>query len=59
MFHNCCSKECSIIAALSMNEQRELRKQPLKAAPLRKYQKGTKPRLKDLINQRSKDQLNI
>jgi len=58
MFHNCCSKECSIIAALSMNEQRELRKQPLKAAPLRKYQKGTKPRLQELIKKRAKAQLN-
>ena len=59
IFNNCCSKTCSEIAAKPLDEQRILRKNPLKAAPLRKYQKGTKPRLKDLINKRSKEQLNI
>ena len=58
-FNNCCSKECSEIAAKPLEEQRILRKEPLKAAPLRKYQNGTKPRLRDLINKRSKEQLNI
>ena len=58
-FKSCCSKECSEIAAKPLNEQKVLRKDPSKAAPLRKYQIGTKPRLKDLINQRSKEQLNI
>jgi UPF0176 protein len=47
-FKNCCSEECAKIAAQPLKEQRVLRKNPLKAAPLRKYQKSTKPRLKDL-----------
>ena len=58
-FNNCCSKECSEIAAKPLEEQKILRKEPTKAAPLRKFQNGTKPRLQDLINQRSKEQLNI
>ena len=58
-FNNCCSKECSEIAAKPLDEQKILRKEPAKAAPLRKYQNGTKPRLQDLINKRSKEQLNI
>ncbi len=58
-FNNCCSKECSEIAAKPLDEQRVLRKDLTKAAPLRKYQNGTKPRLKDLIDKRSKEQLNI
>ena len=58
-FNNCCSKECSEIAAKPLDEQKILRKEPTKAAPLRKYQNGTKPRLQDLINKRSKEQLNI
>ncbi|SVC00589.1 uncharacterized protein METZ01_LOCUS253443, partial [marine metagenome] len=40
IFNNCCSKTCSEIAAKPLDEQRILRKNPLKAAPLRKYQKG-------------------
>ena len=48
-----------LIAAKPLAEQRILRKEPSKAAPLRKYQKGTKPRLKDLIKQRSKEPPNI
>ncbi len=58
-FSNCCSKECSEIAAKPLDEQKILRKEPAKAAPLRKYQNGNKPRLQDLINKRSKEQLNI
>ena len=58
-FKNCCSKECSEIAAKPLDEQRVLRKSPSKAAPLRQYQQGPKPRLKDLINKRAKEQLNI
>jgi len=58
-FKNCCSKECSEIATKPLDQQRVLRKDPSIAAPLRKYQKGTKPRLKDLINRRSKELLNI
>ena len=58
-FNNCCSKECSEIAAKPLDEQKILRKEPAIAAPLRKYQNGTKPRLQDVINKRSKEQLNI
>ena len=58
-FNNCCSKECSEIAAKPLDEQKILRKEPAKAAPLRQYQNNTKPRLQDLINKRSKEQLNI
>ena len=50
---NCCSNECQKIAAKSLEEQKILRKTPEKAAPLRQYQRGTKPRLKDLIRKRS------
>ena len=58
-FNHCCSKECTEISAKPLDEQRVLRKEPSKAAPLRKYDTGPKPRLKDLINKRSKEQLNI
>ena len=58
-FNNCCSEVCSDIAALPLDEQKILRKDPTKAAPLRQYQKNTKPRLEDLIYKVSKDQLNI
>ena len=58
-YNSCCSKECSEIAAKPLDEQRVLRKEPIKAAPLRQYQKSNKPRLKDLINRRSKELLNI
>ena len=57
--HGCCSKECHSIANKSIEEQKEIRKNPLQAAPLRQYQKGTKPRLKDLIKQQSKSVKNI
>ena len=57
--HGCCSKECHSIANKSIEEQKEIRKKPLQAAPLRQYQKGTKPRLKDLIKQQSKSVKNI
>ncbi len=49
-----CSLECAKIAALPIEDQRELRKDPSKAAPLKKYQKGIKPRLKELIMEREK-----
>jgi len=59
IYNNCCSHECSNIAAKPVEEQRVLRKTPAKAAPLRKYQEGTKPRLKDLINKRAIEKLDI
>tara|TARA_Y100000310_G_C20272477_1_gene618671 strand:+ start:124 stop:297 length:174 start_codon:yes stop_codon:yes gene_type:complete len=46
--------ECSEIADLDIEKQKILRKDPVKAAPLKQYQKGVKPRLKDLIREREK-----
>ena len=43
-YNSCCSKECSEIAAKPLDEQRVLRKEPIKAGPLRQYQKSNKPR---------------
>jgi len=49
-FKGCCSKYCLEIINKPLDEQKKLRKEPFKAAPLRKFQQGTKPRLKDLLN---------
>ena len=57
-YDSCCSKECSNIASKPLVEQIILRKNTSKAAPLKHYQKGTKPRLKDLINARAKAKVN-
>ena len=53
-YAGCCSEECNIIASLPIDQQRELRKIPKIAAPLKQYQKSIKPRLKDLIRERNK-----
>ena len=53
-YNGCCSVECSEIADLDIEKQKILRKDPVKAAPLKQYQKGVKPRLKDLIREREK-----
>ena len=45
----CCSKECLKITNKSLEEQKKLRKNPNIAAPLRKFKKGSKPKLKDLL----------
>jgi len=50
----CCSVECSEIADLGIEKQKILRKDPSKAAPLKQFQKGVKPRLKELIREREK-----
>ena len=42
------------IAELPIEAQRKLRKDPFRAAPLKQYQKGVKPRLKELIQDREK-----
>ena len=54
IYEGSCSFECAQIAALPIEDQRKLRKDPSKAAPLKKYQKGIKPRLKELIMEREK-----
>ena len=53
-YEGCCSIECVEIARLPLEEQYQLRKDPDRAAPLKKYQKGVKPRLKELIQDREK-----
>ena len=58
IFNGCCSTDCSDIASLPIDEQKILRKNLSISAPLRQFQKSTKPRLKDLINIRSKSLLN-
>ena len=45
----CCSKECLKITNKSLEEQKKLRKNPNITAPLRKFKKGSKPKLKDLL----------
>ena len=54
IFKGCCSLECTEISGLPIEDQRKLRKDPAKAAPLKQYQKGIKPRLKELIREREK-----
>ena len=51
-FDNCCSMECAKIAELPIEKQRKIRKDPSKAAPLKQFQKGVKPKLKELIRAR-------
>ena len=46
--------EFTKISGLPIDEQRKLTKDPSQAAPLKQYQKGVKPRLKDLIREREK-----
>jgi len=53
-YKGCCSLECTEISGLPIEDQRKLRKDPSKAAPLKQYQKGVKPRLKELIREREK-----
>ena len=53
-YKGCCSLECTEISGLPIEDQRKLRKDPSKSAPLKQYQKGIKPRLKELIREREK-----
>tara|TARA_Y100001970_G_C14216515_1_gene849994 strand:+ start:532 stop:1590 length:1059 start_codon:yes stop_codon:yes gene_type:complete len=53
-FMGCCSRECTEIASLPIEEQKLLRKELSKAAPLKKFAKGTKPRLKEIIKNKSR-----
>ena len=53
-YEGCCTLECIEIAELPNEEQRKLRKDPYKAAPLKQFQKGVKPKLKELIREREK-----
>ena len=56
-FDGCCSKECSTIKALPIEEQRKLRKnKPELAAPLiHHYRDRIKPKLKEMVNKKQKD----
>ena len=53
-YEGCCSVECKTIYRLPIDEQRELRKKPNLAAPLKQYQQSVKPKLKDLIQEKNK-----
>ena len=53
-YDGCCTWECTEIAGLPIKEQHKLRKDTSKAAPLKQYQKGVKPRLKELIQVRER-----
>ena len=53
-YSHCCSTECNNIINLSLDEQRNIRKTPRLAAPLKHFQKNVKPKLKDLIADREK-----
>tara|TARA_B100001029_G_C15053445_1_gene452542 strand:+ start:143 stop:1303 length:1161 start_codon:yes stop_codon:yes gene_type:complete len=54
LFQGCCSEECKEIIQLSIEDQKKLRKNPLKAAPLKQFQKSVKPKLKDLLEEKNK-----
>ena len=56
---NCCSVECTKIAELPLEEQRRLRKNLAKAAPLKQFQTGVKPKLKELIQAREKTKQHV
>ena len=53
-FEDCCTAEYPEIAKLPIENQRKLRKTPSKAAPLKQFQTGIKPKLKELIQNRAK-----
>jgi len=53
-FNGCCSMDCKKIDAMSIEDQKKLRKNPEKAAPLKQFQKGIKPKLKDLLDEQKK-----
>ena len=51
-FGGCCSEECYDFSQLSIDEQRELRKDPEKAAPMLVFKDRVRPKLKDLADKR-------
>ena len=53
-FAGCCSQECHEFSNLSIEEQRELRKDPEKAAPMLIFKDRVRPKLKDLAEKRRK-----
>ena len=53
-FGGCCSQECHEFSNLSIEEQRELRKDPEKAAPMLIFKDRVRPKLKDLAEKRRK-----
>ena len=53
-FGGCCSQECHEFSKLSIEEQRKLRKDPEKAAPMLIFKDRVRPKLKDLAEKRRK-----
>lgn len=53
-FGGCCSKECYSFSKLPIEEQRERRKDPNKAAPMLAFKDRVRPKLKDLAKKRRK-----
>ena len=51
-FEGCCSQECHEFSKLSIEEQRKLRKDPEKAAPMLIFKDRVRPKLKDLAEKR-------
>ena len=51
-FGGCCSQECHEFSKLSIEEQRKLRKDPEKAAPMLIFKDRVRPKLKDLAEKR-------
>ena len=54
-FNGCCSMDCKNIDSMSIEDQKKIRKNPKKAAPLKQFQKGIKPKLKDLLDEQKKN----
>ena len=51
-FGGCCSQECHEFSKLSIEEQRKLRKDLNKAAPMLVFKDRVRPKLKDLSEKR-------
>jgi UPF0176 protein len=51
-FGGCCSQECHEFSKLSIEEQRKLRKNPEKSAPMLIFKDRVRPKLIDLVEKR-------
>jgi len=54
-FGGCCSQECHEYSKLSIEDQRELRKDPHKPAPMLKFKDRVRPKLNELAEKRKND----
>ena len=52
-FGGCCSKECYSFSKLSIEEQREHRKDPNKAAPMLAFKDRVRPKLKEIAKKKT------